>query len=96
MSHAVADFDLNKIPTSAGVYLMKGEDGTILYVGKAKHLRNRLRNYFSATGDGRAHIRFLVARVRDIETIRITSYNVCYTKLLRLLVLSIKNIHVGK
>lgn len=63
------DFDLNKIPTSAGVYLMKGDDGAVLYVGKAKHLRNRLRSYFSTSGDGRAHIRFLMARVRGIETI---------------------------
>ena len=63
------DFDLKKIPAAHGVYLMKGDDGTVLYVGKANHLRNRLRSYFSAAGDGRAHIRFLMARVRDIETI---------------------------
>lgn len=63
------DFDLTKIPTATGVYLMKGADGAVLYVGKAKQLRNRLRGYFSAAGDGRAHIRFLMARVRDIETI---------------------------
>ncbi len=63
------EFDLKKIPTAPGVYLMKGDAGTVLYVGKAKNLRNRLRSYFSAAGDSRAHIRFLMARVRDIETI---------------------------
>jgi len=66
---AVIDFDLKKIPAAHGVYLMKGDDGTVLYVGKAKHLRNRLRGYFSAAGDDRAHIRFLMDRVCDIETI---------------------------
>jgi excinuclease ABC subunit C len=63
------EFDLKKIPAAPGVYLMKGAAGAVLYVGKAKHLRNRLRSYFSAAGDGRAHIRFLMARVRDLETI---------------------------
>ncbi len=69
MDGPTAEFDLKKIPAAPGVYLMKGAEGVVLYVGKAKHLRNRLRSYFSAAGDGRAHIRFLMARVRDIETI---------------------------
>ncbi len=63
------EIDLKKFPATPGVYLMKGEDGVTLYVGKAKHLRNRLRSYFSEAGDGRAHIRFLMARVREVETI---------------------------
>jgi excinuclease ABC subunit C len=67
---AAEEIDPKKFPTAAGVYLMKGEDGTVLYVGKAKNLRNRLRSYFSsATGDGRAQIRFLLARVGTVETI---------------------------
>ncbi|HXV22165.1 MAG TPA: excinuclease ABC subunit UvrC [Desulfuromonadales bacterium] len=63
------EVDLKKFPTLPGVYLMQGEAGEILYVGKAKNLRSRLRSYFSAEGDGRAHIRFLMNRVREIETI---------------------------
>ncbi|HKK01886.1 MAG TPA: excinuclease ABC subunit UvrC, partial [Desulfuromonadales bacterium] len=63
------EIDLKKFPTAAGVYLMKGADGAVLYVGKAKNLRSRLRSYFSATGDGRHHVRFLMSRVRDVETI---------------------------
>ncbi len=63
------DVDLKKFPTATGVYLMKGAQGEVLYVGKAKQLRNRLRSYFSATGDGRAHIRFLMNRVAAIDTI---------------------------
>ena len=56
-------------PTLPGVYLMRDANGLVLYVGKAKNLRNRLRSYFSAGGDGRAHIRFLMEKVTQIETI---------------------------
>ena len=62
-------FEPKKFPTTPGVYLMKGEGGLILYVGKAINLRNRLRSYFSAGGDGRPQIRFLMARVQSIDTI---------------------------
>jgi excinuclease ABC subunit C len=54
-------------PESPGVYLMKGEDDTVLYVGKARHLRKRVASYFRESGDGRPQIRFLMARVREIE-----------------------------
>jgi excinuclease ABC subunit C len=63
------EIDLQKFPTAPGVYIMKGAQGEVLYVGKAKHLRNRLRGYFSAAGDSRTHIRFLMNRVDGIETI---------------------------
>ncbi len=53
-------------PTSPGVYLMKGEDGRVLYVGKARDLKKRVRSYFSASRDSRWHIRFLMERVADI------------------------------
>ncbi|MDK2849238.1 MAG: excinuclease subunit [Desulfuromonadales bacterium] len=62
-------FEATKYPTASGVYLMKGEEGKVFYVGKAKNLRNRLRSYFSEHGDNRPQIRFLLKRVRDIETI---------------------------
>lgn len=63
------EVDLSRFPTAPGVYLMKGAKGEVLYVGKAKNLRSRLRSYFSAAGDGRAHVRFLMTRVREVETI---------------------------
>jgi excinuclease ABC subunit C len=40
------EIDPKKFPTLPGVYLMQGEAGEILYVGKAKNLRSRLRSYF--------------------------------------------------
>ncbi len=56
-------------PTSPGVYIMKNNAGQILYVGKAKNLRSRIRSYYARSGDSRYQIRFLMARVSDIEFI---------------------------
>lgn len=49
-------------PTSPGVYIMHAQDESVLYVGKARNLRQRLANYFT-TQDNRPQIRFLMARV---------------------------------
>lgn len=61
--------DLKKYPLSPGVYQMLDEHGQVLYVGKAKSLRQRLRSYFSAAGDGRLHIPLLMEKVQRIEVI---------------------------
>ncbi len=63
------DIDLSKYPTAPGVYQMIGPADEILYVGKAKQLRNRLRSYFSVAGDGRAHIPLLMQKVQRVEVI---------------------------
>ncbi|MCE5266116.1 MAG: excinuclease ABC subunit UvrC [Deltaproteobacteria bacterium] len=55
-------------PRQPGVYLMRDEAGEILYVGKARDLKARIRAYFART-DSRAMIPFLVSRVRDLEFI---------------------------
>lgn len=65
-------FDRSKLsnyPHAPGVYLMKGKDGHILYVGKAKSLKNRIKNYFTAGGDGRWIIPFLQDLIEDIDTV---------------------------
>ncbi|MBI4412350.1 MAG: excinuclease ABC subunit UvrC [Deltaproteobacteria bacterium] len=58
-----------EFPTSPGVYLMKGETGKIIYVGKAVNLRARVRNYFAKEADSRYQIKFLMNRVKDIDTL---------------------------
>jgi excinuclease ABC subunit C len=58
-----------RFPAAPGVYLMKGGDGGILYVGKARDLKKRVRSYFGAAPDSRWHIRFLMERVADIDYI---------------------------
>jgi excinuclease ABC subunit C len=60
---------LDTIPTDAGVYLLKDKGGKVLYVGKAKSLRSRVRAYFREGGDERFQVRFLMRRVRDFDTL---------------------------
>ena len=42
----VKNFSPKRIPTDPGVYLMKDASGEVLYIGKAKNLRNRIITYF--------------------------------------------------
>ena len=60
---------LNLLPDSPGVYLMKNEDDQILYIGKAKCLKERVKQYFSKSGDDREMIPILISQVISIETI---------------------------
>jgi excinuclease ABC subunit C len=61
---------LGTLPAKPGVYLFRNDRGDVLYVGKAKSLRPRVRQYFQAgRGDTRVGIDKLVARVAAIETI---------------------------
>ncbi len=61
---------LDGLPAQPGVYLFKDKKGAVVYVGKAKSLRSRVRSYFQeASGDGRAFIPFLHGTVGDLETI---------------------------
>ncbi|MFZ0342676.1 MAG: excinuclease ABC subunit UvrC, partial [Gaiellaceae bacterium] len=60
---------LESLPARPGVYLFRDADDAVLYVGKAKSLRPRVRSYFQKTTDGRAQIRSLPARVADVEVI---------------------------
>ncbi|THF76933.1 excinuclease ABC subunit UvrC [Cohnella fermenti] len=55
------------LPERPGCYLMKNGEGTIIYVGKAKVLKNRVRSYF--TGSHNAKTQRLVAEIRDFEYI---------------------------
>lgn len=59
---------VKKFPTSPGVYLMKDAQGETIYIGKAKSLRSRVKDYFAGT-DTRSQIEFLLKRIDDIETI---------------------------
>jgi excinuclease ABC subunit C len=61
---------LRRLPAKPGVYLFRNERGEVLYVGKAKSLRPRVRQYFQAgRSDTRMGIGKLVDRVCDVETI---------------------------
>ncbi|MBR5096997.1 MAG: excinuclease ABC subunit UvrC [Treponema sp.] len=56
-----------KAPSSSGVYLWKNPQGTVIYVGKAKNLKNRLSSYFSKGKDIKTRI--LISRAQSIEYI---------------------------
>jgi excinuclease ABC subunit C len=60
---------LKQLPAKPGVYLFRDERGDVLYIGKAKTLRPRVRSYFQSGQDGRAQIAYLPERVADIEVI---------------------------
>lgn len=60
---------LRHLPTRPGVYLFRDARGRILYVGKAKSLRPRVRSYFNAADAQGLKTRELVRRVADVETI---------------------------
>ena len=74
----MTDFDhvsfLKSLTTRPGVYQMYGEEGRLLYVGKAKNLKNRVSSYFRASGLA-AKTMALVAKIVDIE-ITVTSTEV--------------------
>jgi excinuclease ABC subunit C len=59
---------LRSLPSQPGVYLFRDAAGEVLYVGKAKSLRPRVRSYFQR-GDGRAGTAQLVERIADVEVI---------------------------
>jgi excinuclease ABC subunit C len=59
---------LKGLPAKPGVYLFRNAKGTVLYVGKAKSLRSRVRSYFRG-GDSRLGLDRMVSRVEQIEVI---------------------------
>lgn len=61
--------NISKYPVEPGVYLMKNGAGDVLYVGKAKNLRARIKQYFAVSGDSREMIPYLVSQVESIDTI---------------------------
>lgn len=60
---------LDVLPTNPGVYLMRNEAGEIIYVGKAKNLRNRVRSYFHKGSDHSAKVQVMVSHIADLDYI---------------------------
>ena len=63
------DEKLKLLPTDSGVYLHKNADGKIIYIGKAKNLKNRVRQYFHSSRNHDRKTRELVKRITDFEFI---------------------------
>ena len=60
---------LKALPAKPGVYLFRDARGEVLYIGKAKSLRPRVRSYFQAGADTRTAMAQLPERVADLEVI---------------------------
>ncbi|MDE1890622.1 MAG: excinuclease ABC subunit UvrC [Planctomycetota bacterium] len=58
---------LKNLPSSPGVYLMKDAKHKVIYVGKAKNIKNRVKSYFQRNTDNRLYTEYLVRRVADIN-----------------------------
>lgn len=73
MSNALIENKLALLPNSPGCYLHKNQQGTIIYVGKAKNLRNRVRSYFRGSHDTKTEA--LISEIADFEFI-VTESNI--------------------
>lgn len=59
----------NRLPLTPGVYIMKDKGGTIIYIGKAKHLKNRVTQYFGLGNQHTEKVKQMVSQVDDFEYI---------------------------
>ena len=57
---------LKELPIDSGVYLMRDKAGAIIYVGKAKNLKNRVRSYFNSSPKAEK-VLAMVAKVEDFD-----------------------------
>ena len=73
MTNSLITEQLNQLPITPGVYLLKDAEGNILYVGKAANLRHRLRSYFGAGQKLSPKLQRMVARVNDLDFLITTS-----------------------
>lgn len=64
---------VKNLPNGAGVYIMKGADGEIIYIGKAKNLKSRVSSYFRGAHDDK--VTAMVSRITDLEFFVVTNEN---------------------
>lgn len=64
---------LAKLPSKPGVYLFKNRGGEVLYVGKAKNLKNRLKSYFLKTEAFSPRIALMLEQISDIDYVIVSS-----------------------
>lgn len=64
---------IKTLPTTPGVYQYYDKDGIVIYVGKAKSLKNRVSSYFNANAQHNAKTRILVKKIVNIKTIKVAT-----------------------
>ena len=65
---------IKALPTQPGVYLFKDKTGAIIYIGKAKVLRNRVRSYFHSADSKDFKTRKMVPKITDLDEIVDTAW----------------------
>jgi len=70
---AAVEEKLQNLPNQPGVYLYRNEKGKVIYVGKAKNLRSRVRSYFQDSRNLAPRTLLLVQQIRDLDTIIVDS-----------------------
>lgn len=68
LNQSKPQISLEQVPERTGVYLFRDGKGKVLYVGKAKDLKSRVRNYFTGE-DSRPSVRYLTPKIRGVEWI---------------------------
>ena len=58
---------IDNLPTNSGCYVYKNKDNEVIYVGKAKNLKNRVRSYFQAENSRTKKVKALVQNIADVE-----------------------------
>ena len=69
---SVVEDKLKMLPTDPGVYIMKDDGGHVIYVGKAKNLKNRVRQYFFNTVKTEK-VMAMVSHIKDFDYIIVNS-----------------------
>ncbi|RKX96665.1 MAG: excinuclease ABC subunit C [Spirochaetes bacterium] len=60
---------VKRLPSKPGVYLMKGKDGKIIYIGKAKNLKNRVSSYFQTANQYNEKVRALISKIETFDIV---------------------------
>ena len=66
-SYAFEEADLATLPAGQGVYIMRDREGEVIYVGKSKHLRDRVRTYFADQTDRPEKTRKILERIWSVD-----------------------------
>jgi excinuclease ABC subunit C len=68
-THIEVSEKVANLPLSPGVYIYRDKNGSVLYVGKAKKLRNRVRSYFQESRNVDGRIKTMVSKIDDLEVV---------------------------
>ena len=67
LMNSILEQKLKKLPTDSGVYIMRSKTGDVIYVGKAKNLKNRVSQYFRKNSSHTLKVRTMVEKIYDLD-----------------------------